>query len=234
MVKVPTDSLHLRLWRKARGMTLTEVAKLVGRDNSAVSRWERGQVAISHDMLVRYAGAVNVPTPALYDRPDGTVKPERPAPKLPSGRRLAIDPTASSAPLKPETAELPVYKSEPGPDGNMIVTFTTIETITPPSLLSNVANAFGLYVIDKDMSPAFEPGDMILIHPTRPATAGSDVLITERTKDDRHRAYIRRLTETDANSYHLLRLNPEYTETKRRNADNLTIQVIAVRYTHGS
>ncbi|MBB4287525.1 S24 family peptidase [Roseospira goensis] len=104
--------------------------------------------------------------------------------------------------------DLPVFGSAlGGPAGEMIVSFEPIEWVRRPAPLDGVNGGFGFYMIGESMSPAFEPGDMILCHPTRPPYAGQDVLVIRRVADGQT-ALVKRLVRVDGRGLVLRQFNP--------------------------
>lgn len=77
--------------------------------------------------------------------------------------------------------EMPVYASrEPTPTG-FIVDWQPVEYVRRPAPLMRVRDAFGLYMIGTAMSPKYEPGDLLLIHPARPPAARDHVVALSGT-----------------------------------------------------
>jgi phage repressor protein C with HTH and peptisase S24 domain len=104
--------------------------------------------------------------------------------------------------------DFPVYGSAlGGPDGEMIVSYDPIEWARRPGPLMGVRNGFGFYMIGDSMSPAFEPGDMILCHPTRPPLPGQDVLVIVRAGTG-EAALVKRLLRLDGRGVRLRQFNP--------------------------
>jgi transcriptional regulator with XRE-family HTH domain len=62
---------RLRELRKARGLTLTDVAEITGLAVSTVSKVERGLMALTYDRLMQLASGLNMDMPALFGR-EGT------------------------------------------------------------------------------------------------------------------------------------------------------------------
>lgn len=138
-----------------------------------------------------------------------------------TGRRSGVDPPPGGAGPrtdvdldKPQVEglvggrDLPVFGSAlGGPDGEMIVSFEPIEWVRRPAPLEGVNGGFGFYMIGESMSPAYEPGDMILCHPTRPPYAGQDVLVIRRIGDGQG-ALVKRLVRLDTQGLRLRQFNP--------------------------
>lgn len=72
--------------------------------------------------------------------------------------------------------QMPIYGSAEGGTFGMTVTFTPIEFVRRPEPLARVPGAFGLYMVGAAMAPKYQPGDLLLIHPTRPAAPQDHVL----------------------------------------------------------
>lgn len=63
-----------------------------------------------------------------------------------------------------------------------------------PPALRDVPNAFAVYVHDDSMSPAFEPGMVLWVHPTKPVKPGDNVII----ELDDGQAFVKRLVRRTA------------------------------------
>lgn len=72
--------------------------------------------------------------------------------------------------------QMPIYGSADGGEFGMTVTLTPIEFMRRPEPLARVPGAFGLYMVGTTMAPKYQPGDLLLIHPTRPAAPQDHVL----------------------------------------------------------
>jgi transcriptional regulator with XRE-family HTH domain len=62
----------IRACRRARGMTQAQLAAIIGRDRSIVSRWESGTIAPRVDDLRTLAGIFHTPLSMLIDPPEVT------------------------------------------------------------------------------------------------------------------------------------------------------------------
>ncbi len=77
--------------------------------------------------------------------------------------------------------QMPIHGSAEGGLFGMTVTFAPIEFVRRPEPLARVPGAFGLYMVGTAMAPKYQPGDLLLIHPTRPATPQDHVLAVRAT-----------------------------------------------------
>lgn len=91
----------------------------------------------------------------------------------------------------------------------MIISYDPIDWVKRPEPLFNVSGGFGMYVVGDSMEPAYRQGDMILVHPNRPANPGDDVLVVvKRTGKDEYEALIKTLASTSGEAIGLSQHNP--------------------------
>lgn len=227
-----TPADRLRHARLAAGFaTAAEAATRHGWNVNTYKSHENGQRNLRPDRVALYASVFQVSPAWIHfgemagEAGGGTSSAVHYVP-VPSGG-FAEDPAAGPPPDVARTADvnlsgvrvdglvgerdLPVYASAlGGPDGEMIVSFEPIERVRRPAPLEGVNGGFGFYMIGDSMSPAFEPGDMILCHPTRPPYAGQDVLVIRRI-DSAQCALVKRLVKMDGQGLVLRQFNPPRT-----------------------
>ena len=87
------------------------------------------------------------------------------------------------AALRADRADLPVYASAEGGGGAIIITNEPIDYVRRPEPLLSVRDGYGCYVIGDSMSPAYEQGDLLLIHPGRPVRPGDDCVFVRDPGD---------------------------------------------------
>lgn len=73
-VRPTRQALHIRAWRKHRGMTLEKLAAKAGMTPSALSMLERGHRGYNQDTLESIAAALQTDVPSLFILDPG--KPE--------------------------------------------------------------------------------------------------------------------------------------------------------------
>lgn len=107
-------------------------------------------------------------------------------------------------------ADLPIYASVVGGtiDDAMTVTSEIIDYVKRPEPLANAKNGYGLYVIGTSMAPVYRPGDLALVHPNLPPTAGDDVILCGATEHGEHYAMIKHLVKATATKWCLRQYNP--------------------------
>ena len=117
---------------------------------------------------------------------------ESPAPLLEPHPRVV---GRYSGSFTPETKDLPPPSTMPldvpvygtvvgGADGDFEMNGEVIDRVRRPAGLTNARNAFALYVVGTSMSPRYDEGDLIFVHPGRPPVTGSDVVIELHAKDE--------------------------------------------------
>ncbi|HEX4505066.1 MAG TPA: S24 family peptidase, partial [Alphaproteobacteria bacterium] len=77
--------------------------------------------------------------------------------------------------------DFPVYgAAQGGPSGAMAMSSDPIQHIARPDPLMTVkaGSGYGIYVVGESMSPAYEQGDIALVHPGLPPRRGADVILS--------------------------------------------------------
>ena len=107
--------------------------------------------------------------------------------------------------------DVPVYGTVVGgEDGDFEMNGEVIDRVRRPAGLTNARNAFALYVVGTSMSPRYDEGDLIFVHPGRPAVTGSDVVVELHAKDEfgRPKALLKSYRGKTPNFLLLTQLNP--------------------------
>lgn len=108
-----------------------------------------------------------------------------------------------------DESDLPVYGAQDG-DG----TWTTLTSADPvdhvrrPEPLLSARDGYGCYVIDDTMSPAFERGDLLLVHPDRPVRPGDDCLFVQESGNHTQRVQLKRLLRITSENWEVRQFNP--------------------------
>lgn len=80
---------------------------------------------------------------------------------------------------------LPVYGSaQGGSDGEFEMNGNIVDYVEMPPSLSGARSAYGVYVSGESMSPRFEPGWLLHVHPHKGPRPGDDVVIQVRPSDE--------------------------------------------------
>ena len=84
-----------------------------------------------------------------------------------------------------------------------------VDYVRRPPGLATATHAFAIYVAGDSMSPRFNPGELVFIHPGRPAQPGSDVLIELLGSDgEPGHCFIKKLVRRTAKKIILAQYNP--------------------------
>ena len=122
---------------------------------------------------------------------------------------------AANAVLPPEQPvgivgerDLPVYGAAQGGEG-MTVDPHPIEWVKRPAPLVSVAKGFAVYVVGDSMSPAYEQGDMVFVHPGLPVGRGDDaLLVSVPAAGGDWTAIVKRVTGWTERNWKLLQFSP--------------------------
>jgi transcriptional regulator with XRE-family HTH domain len=128
------------------------------------------------------------------------------------GRGRSADPGLPPAEVRTVTAgvrDLPVYgAAQGGPEGAMVVSSEAIQWVHRPEPLLTVAAGYGVFVVGESMSPAYEQGDIALVHPSLPPRRGADVILIRHDPDGTRHVLIKRLTGWSDDVWHVRQYNP--------------------------
>lgn len=107
-----------------------------------------------------------------------------------------------------DRAELPVYASAEAGGGALVITNEPIDFVRRPEPLLSVRDGYGCYVIGESMSPAYEQGDLLLIHPGRPVRPGDDCVFVRDQGDGSLHALVKRLLRISPEKWRVRQFNP--------------------------
>ena len=193
---------------KAAGLTPRGLSLKAGLSDTAVGRILDGRTPGPRaDTIERLAIALGCTAADLVS--GTTITPE-----AASAGASGSDPTvligsinAAKTPVLGER-DLPVYASAEGGPTGMTITSDPIDFVRRPEPLLNVKQGFAVYIQGDSMSPAFEHGDMALVHPSKPARGGDDVLVIKRKLDGETDALIKRLVRRTEDAWQVKQYNP--------------------------
>lgn len=221
---------RFRALRLRAGLSLEALAKSAGYAGaSSIQRYEdpspRGfhKKYMPRDVVDRFA-------PHLVGRGDPPISEHevyvRLAGGAPVGRPmgLAEEPAVSSfehdvrAPAQPVSApaiaQLPrnvrvLGTAAGGDDGSFELSGQEIDFVRRPPGVAAARDVYAVYVVNDSMSPRFEAGDLVYVHPGRPPAVGDYVVVQLRESEHgAHRALIKRLVKRTAGILHLEQFNP--------------------------
>lgn len=94
-------------------------------------------------------------------------------------------------------------------NGSFQLTTDIVDHVRRPPGLMGVPDAYALYVEGDSMSPKFEPGDIVFVHPHRRARAGDYVVIQQPDlAAGETRAFIKRLVSAGPTVLRVKQFNP--------------------------
>jgi len=124
--------------------------------------------------------------------------------------------------------DLPVYgAAQGGSEGAMLVSSEPIQRVSEP--LATVRGGYGVYIVGESMSPAYEQGDVALVHPGLPPRRGADVILIRQDPDGTRHVLVKRLVGWTDEAWRLRQYNPA-AEFELPRADWAEIQTIVGKY----
>lgn len=201
-------SLALRALRERAGLSMDAFARAMGyKGASSVQRYESpedfGDTDLPFNFIKRAAGV-------LAGRGDPPIRAEELYALAGIGADLAVAPAAAPEPdaagARFGPRDLPVFgRARGGPDGVILLDNTPIDWTYRPAELQGTRDAFAVFVDGDSMSPRYEPGDTLFVHPNLPVRRGCYVVV-ELTD---HQAYIKQLVRLAPDVVELRQFNPD-------------------------
>ena len=167
--------------RKNCGLSQIELAKAVGRSQSAVAEWETGDTEPRRNIVEKIAAALGVS--ALWLEVGGFDE---------DGREPYDGPPAAHKNPESDASNLiPVYAAHPlVSDAGSFALGDVVEYRPCPNGWKNVKGLYGVYVADDAMAPRINAGELAWVHPhRRPAPGQEAIFLTDGA--DNARAMLR-------------------------------------------
>lgn len=198
--------------RVRAGLSQEALGVLSNTTGQQIGRLEKGERELTLQWMERLAKALSSVRPENVRPSDLLPEPSSAGLAQPAG-----EPHISSIGSRPQFTELfsgddlPVYFSRSrGSNGMSVDKTKTVEHIPRPEPLRAVAGAYGLYFDYEDtMSPKYRMGDLLLIHPSRPARIDDHVIVYRRDKSQDSIATIGRLVERQSEGIVLEQYSPK-------------------------
>lgn len=185
---------YLKEWRIHRGLSQEALGTIAGTDKSQISKLEAGQRQMTARWLETLAGALQT-TPADLLKPPAAD---------PGPIKSDVDMTRRM-PVVEGARDLPVYGSVKGSFvGEAVDALNPVEWLVRPPILIGVARGFGVYVVGPSMEPRYHQGEIVLVHPGRPAARGAYVVVM--LSDDT--AILKRLVRQTDDFVEVEQINP--------------------------
>lgn len=190
--------IRIREHRKARGMTMVEVAQAIGVSQPAISQWESGIAPPGRESLVELAKLWHVPIGTLMGDPD--LKPSK------KGGPSALPATG----IMP--TDVPVQGiAVGGAGGDFRFNGEIVDYVRRPPGIAHMRNIYALWVAGDSMSPWNKDGDLIYVSPARPTAPGDYVVVQMNDQADGEPgvAMVKQLVGRTPTQLKLGQFNPE-------------------------
>jgi len=209
--------------REARGLSQAELARRLGVPPQSIQQLEAGAVKNPRYLVplcsmldldfIHFSGDIDGdgPPPIVSSRRPGAgplqVRIDR------KTKKVFVENPPLKRPNEPLVgdADLPVYASaEGGPYGAITISSDPLEYVKRPSPLFSSPKGFGVFVTGESMEPAYEQGDIALVHAERPVQRDADALFVSVPdgKGDT-RALIKRLISWTNSEWRVREYAPE-------------------------
>lgn len=193
-----------------KGLSLSELSKQLGRNQTYIQQFiTKGSPKELHE---RDRAAIST----ILGIPENSLRVDSPEITIPEPRTKGFTPTIVDGKGLVGVRDFPIYAAAMGGDGHSIITFDAIDWVKRPAILENVKDAYGVYIVGDSMDPAFEPGDMALIHPHLPPARDTDVVLFHVPPVDEAECIIKRLVGFNDADWKLKQYNPSKIFTEDR------------------
>ena len=148
---------------------------------------------------------------------------------------VAVEPRDSVEERAPSASafgprDLPVYGAAQGfVGGAMLISSDPIQYVSRPEPLLTVRAGYGVFVVGESMSPAYEQGDIALVHPSLPPRRDVDVILTRHDVDGTRHVLVKRLIGWTDDAWRVRQYNPA-SEFELPRAEWAEIQTIVGKY----
>jgi phage repressor protein C with HTH and peptisase S24 domain/DNA-binding XRE family transcriptional regulator len=190
--------IRIRELRKAKGMTMVEVAAAIGVSQPAISQWESGIAPPGRESLVELSKLWHVPVGVLMG--DQEAKP--------AGRKGAVP--ALPAGIMP--SDVPVQGTAVGgAAGDFRFNGEVVDYVRRPPGITHMRNVYALWVTGDSMAPWNKDGDLIYVSPARPCAPGDYVVVQMNDQGDGEPglAMVKQLVARTPTQLKLGQFNPE-------------------------
>jgi phage repressor protein C with HTH and peptisase S24 domain len=161
--------IRIREHRKARGMTMVEVAQAIGVSQPAISQWESGIAPPGRESLIELAKLWHVPVGVLMGDPE----------------LKAAGKKGSSTPPGIMPSDVPVQGTAVGgASGDFRFNGQVVDYVRRPPGIIHMRNVYALWIVGDSMAPWNKDGDLIYVSPARPAVTGDYVVVQLNDQGD--------------------------------------------------
>src|SRR5262249_45470532 len=109
------------------------------------------------------------------------------------------------------TTWIPVYgHAMGGKDGEFILSGNEVSEVLAPPILSNIPDAYAVYVVGDSMQPRYFAGETVFVNPRLPISRGAFVVAQiSGGQESVPRAYVKRFVSQDSRRLRLEQYNPK-------------------------
>ena len=130
------------------------------------------------------------------------------APPWGSAPSTTASPAQPAMPVDFRRKDMPLWAAAQGGDeGAMIINTSPIDWIPRPRELQ-VFDAFAVYLRGESMSPAYDEGDQLWIHPHLPPKSGDDCLFVKQVDATSFLGLVKRLVRASHDKWRVEQFNP--------------------------
>ncbi len=190
---------RLQKLRKAKNIgSAKEAAARFGWPKDTYIAHESGSRGIRPAVAAKYAKAYGgSPEYLLFG--SGDIPKVPPAPQVPSSDRFS--------------AEIPLCGAVAGSEERIAINYgDQIETVARHPKQVGIDGAFAAYVIGESMVPMYKPGQVVYLHPNRPAVRGEGCVIEMKNGE----GYLKEYDGSDESNFYAHQYNPKKRRSFKR------------------
>lgn len=177
---------RIRLLAAERGLTIAELAIAIEMQPHTLRRYSRHEAEPKIEIAEKIANYFGV----SRDYVIGDETDIKPLPRQPNGQKI------------------PVYGAAQGGAGFDVTDVATpVDMLPTPHYVANANDAYGVFVVGESMEPRFIEGEIVIVHPGKPARRGDWCVVQLRAGDEQH-AIVKRFKSMSNDHIILEQLNP--------------------------
>jgi phage repressor protein C with HTH and peptisase S24 domain len=203
----------IRRLRRARDLTMEQLADAVGTDASTINKLEKGKMRLNDRWLPALAKALGATIDEILESPGDTTVMAGMATRLETPPTWDVRPAPVEVPRPAKMPnDVPVKGTAAGSHlrgAFQLEVDTIVDWVRRPPALMNATHAYALFVEGSSMEPRYQPGDLIFVHPDRPPRPGDTVVVqAQNSQHDPIEATIGTLRRRTEKAVVIAKLNP--------------------------
>ena len=175
---------NIKALREARGWSMAKLGEAAECDAATIDKLEKGKMRLSDKWIDKLAAAFGVPGQDIISDDAPATAEATPAAQPRSDVRIAPNAPVFNPLDLPK--DVPVLGTAAGSHvgGAFQISGGAIDYVRRPPGLIGARDVYGLYVEGTSMEPQFFPGDLVYVHPHRPARVGDPIVVQTRLSHD--------------------------------------------------